>query len=1404
MNIYTTMKRTLHLKVTALTVVFSLVISSLLPAGSHAAAVIPYAHLTPPSRLGTVVHASLGKQAASDAPQVVLIEDLHFNYSVQKNIAGLLEFLADKKILGSAVAVEGAVGAIDNSPLTVVQNKELRNDIAEFLLKNGELTGPQFYSVMSNQPAMLKGVEDPAFYQTNRSIFRESYVARRRARVNFETVLFRLNDLLRATGSKPVLAIEERKERFESGRLSPQDFWNYLKPRADRYGVAQPAALQAYLNAPASLQADMLLSSNLTASLSDYAVALQSHLAKTQQERLIVEVRQRFALASQALAQHCTLADIQRVSRQLEHMPQLLQLLGDASLGQKEVRDAADALRASIDFYVAALMRNRPLLDNTLALQTQQPAQSTVLVVGGFHTEQLVQDLQSRGISYVVYAPQVDSATAFDEALYEQRFLGQRLSAWEAAEWLSSNNGTRGSPSTPRAAGFVPRLQSLAWLSGCGKAAEVDGSISGKDSRARKYRRENGALKMRPSGIETRDVVLTKEDLETLPKDAFKDIPGGEALRAVLGIFKDFKENTPFPEGTNLSSMFPFERLHFISGDAVTFEDDHLEGFKLSLPPAVRAEYVHVRSLRNGIKPPFEAIIHMDAITQNPVFQANPFKFWLMFYIHETAEYGYNLNEQLLTNAGIDAFMDPTLSVTDMLRKSARFIPAVNRYFVYNYGRRAQIKWHELLFDYVLEKARQGVTVALDTLQPEIKNAADPSQDDPGDVARITAFARRAKLLPGVDFRLPRFSEIPELVKSRIPKSDVDEAIRMQLEGRVVEQYYAGGDASRMRDGLKKMGLWDELTEDQKHAMWFLPPGLFFGEHDDSIHLGARAMIRLNQSIRRLAKKHITLGISPEQALANQHIIIHANDRTYESIVRDFQEHHFYGFQPENVYFIVSPTFHNLIQSEEYGGAYVQKRVVVVNPSTQEPEDVTQSVYGHGVATELLVAPTGALRSIQGELRPLETSVLRHIQSVVSQRYHGMILLRQHRVNDLKMLNKDSVDPHRLAYAKHRVESGEKLLFEMVENPPLIEKEGDAPKLQKGGFPLLVLKPTPHFQFPDGISLRDKESASMIARQTAENNDPPILNLMGGFVELGAYIHSLESGIPVNYESKILKDGTFTVLPQYVTGDASIIPGLKTGVYYEKGAVLEDLKSTSYSYLLRAHEKYEAMKQDGEFMQLARTLGFSTPAAGLRPIQVHWFAGITSALVAIAAGLAVMLQNPAALFIVAPWAVSAAAQEYAVVKQAIVSRDPSVLNAHHAIAHYDFGTQRIVGALSLPARAEEMAHAMTQSSSEIVTRVVAPLALALTLLDQIIAWLLGFINRVFAKIPSPDSLQVADRLAENAQQIEVLLADAVPQLPSASTVWQRLGTGINAVWGNSKTRREVEELRARRMIAAAA
>ena len=96
---------------------------------------------------------------------VINIQDLHCDYFVQKNIAGLIDEISKKYDI-DAVYVEGGIGNIDTSLLANINSKYKQN-ILEMLLKDGKLTGTEYYSASIGKKNLLKGVEDKDLYLKN-------------------------------------------------------------------------------------------------------------------------------------------------------------------------------------------------------------------------------------------------------------------------------------------------------------------------------------------------------------------------------------------------------------------------------------------------------------------------------------------------------------------------------------------------------------------------------------------------------------------------------------------------------------------------------------------------------------------------------------------------------------------------------------------------------------------------------------------------------------------------------------------------------------------------------------------------------------------------------------------------------------------------------------------------------------------------------------------------------------------------------------------------------------------------------------------------------------------------------------------------------------------------------------
>jgi|GEM_PF-4195099 len=97
---------------------------------------------------------------------VINIQDLHCNPEVQKNISQLIKFVDERFKVGK-VYLEGASGQVDTSWLNNLSDEKTKRQIADALIEDGRLTGAEYYSIMSNQPLLIKGLENKQLHKEN-------------------------------------------------------------------------------------------------------------------------------------------------------------------------------------------------------------------------------------------------------------------------------------------------------------------------------------------------------------------------------------------------------------------------------------------------------------------------------------------------------------------------------------------------------------------------------------------------------------------------------------------------------------------------------------------------------------------------------------------------------------------------------------------------------------------------------------------------------------------------------------------------------------------------------------------------------------------------------------------------------------------------------------------------------------------------------------------------------------------------------------------------------------------------------------------------------------------------------------------------------------------------------------
>ena len=99
---------------------------------------------------------------------IIHIQDAHCNLEAQTNIAKIMRRLKKHGRM-DIVLVEGAQGTVDPSPLKDFPDNKAKKIVSEYLLKNSDISGSEYFSVLSPEEITMFGVEDRGIYEKNLS-----------------------------------------------------------------------------------------------------------------------------------------------------------------------------------------------------------------------------------------------------------------------------------------------------------------------------------------------------------------------------------------------------------------------------------------------------------------------------------------------------------------------------------------------------------------------------------------------------------------------------------------------------------------------------------------------------------------------------------------------------------------------------------------------------------------------------------------------------------------------------------------------------------------------------------------------------------------------------------------------------------------------------------------------------------------------------------------------------------------------------------------------------------------------------------------------------------------------------------------------------------------------------------
>jgi hypothetical protein len=344
---------------------------------------------------------------------IIHIQDLHCNYEVQSNIRNLIQHLAQAGQV-PMVAVEGASLPVNTTPIRSFPLAASREDVADYFVRQGKLSGAEWYAALAEHPVFLEGVESPELYAEDKQAV--DFLQRSEGQ-GYCQDLRELLDSVKPTVYNPgLLKFDQERNAYKQGSLGIPRYSQFLLQTARAQGVDT----DAYSN------------------LRQYAASQQAlFFAEVDPDQLFQEIDQLDRRLREALYDQDSQRRLDELGRRLDLIEKMINISAlPAELAEFRERPESFRIRSFLDFlnehrgapspepdaelatldqyvetaarfYQVADQRSQAFVKNTLARMDQHRTRVTVLITGGFHTEKILQELQARNISYVSLKPRL-------------------------------------------------------------------------------------------------------------------------------------------------------------------------------------------------------------------------------------------------------------------------------------------------------------------------------------------------------------------------------------------------------------------------------------------------------------------------------------------------------------------------------------------------------------------------------------------------------------------------------------------------------------------------------------------------------------------------------------------------------------------------------------------------------------------------------------------------------------------------------------------------------------------------------------------------------------------------------------------------------------------------------------
>lgn len=359
---------------------------------------------------------------------VIHIEDLHCNYEIQSNIAKIIDHLVRWHTL-RLVTMEGADKPVNVAKLSSFPIEAVKKEVGEYFIKQGKISGAEFYAAAGRYPIDLEGIENPEHYRQGRELV--SGFLNNESQGYLLDLRDMLEELKKSIYSPELFKFDAKKTAWREGRLSSLKYCIFLKQRAVRSGLKGFPLIKRYVSQGEEVLWPGLDSEQFYQEIERLDKILREGLYTGTKQRELDQHQHRLDIMEKLLNISVTPAELAEYQAhapafQIKNFQDFIQ--GYAA-GKKYSWDPGiygldrwlGKVRA---FYANADQRSLDFIKNLLARMEHHQTKIAVLVTGGYHTPVVLQELQQRNISFISVQPVLtrqDLVNPYFSLLREQR-----------------------------------------------------------------------------------------------------------------------------------------------------------------------------------------------------------------------------------------------------------------------------------------------------------------------------------------------------------------------------------------------------------------------------------------------------------------------------------------------------------------------------------------------------------------------------------------------------------------------------------------------------------------------------------------------------------------------------------------------------------------------------------------------------------------------------------------------------------------------------------------------------------------------------------------------------------------------------------------------------------------------